>query len=391
MISFEEAYTIVIESAQSLGYEHVDLFSSLNRVLFEDVVSDDSMPPFNKSAVDGFACRRSDLGNELAVVEDIPAGVAPVKKLMRNQCARIMTGSMVPEGADIVIMVEQTEGAGPEKIRFTGKQTAANICYTGEDIKTGDVVLRKGTLIAPQHIAVMASTGYISPRVFRQPCIGIISTGDELVEPDHKPEISQIRNSNASQLLAQIRQLGIEGSYKGIARDKRKLIRDRIFAAMKHHDMILITGGVSMGAYDFVPGIMEELGFRLQFKSIAIQPGKPTVFGLREKQYIFGLPGNPVSSFVLFEMLVKPMVYKLMGHDYSAREYRLPMGENYIRKRSARKSLLPVNISEKGEVFPADYHGSAHIHAYTSAKGIVIIDIGVTHLKKGEMVNVRQI
>ncbi|GAI98070.1 unnamed protein product, partial [marine sediment metagenome] len=195
-LKFEKAYEIVIGSACRLGVERVAISdnSALNRVLAEAVVSDIDMPPFNKSAMDGFACRRADLANELAITETIPAGSLPTKAIGPGQCARIMTGAVVPEGADCVIMVEYTENSGANRIRFTGTHTTDNICLKAEDIKKGDVVLQPGQIIKAQHIAVLASSGCVKPLVSLQPRVGIIATGDELVEPDKQPTACQIRN-----------------------------------------------------------------------------------------------------------------------------------------------------------------------------------------------------
>jgi len=391
MISFEEAYSTVIDAAKIVGSEKVTLEKSLNRILAEDVISDVDMPPFNKTAVDGFACRKEDLANELEIIELIPAGQLPIKKVETNQCAKIMTGAMVPKGADTVIMVEHTKSLGEKKIRFIEENTSTNICYFAEDVKRGEAVLKKGVRIKPQDIAVMASVGYVNPLVYSKISVGVISTGNELVEPDKLPALSQIRNSNASQLVAQVNRLGLEAHYTGIALDTRESTREMITRALAESDVILLSGGVSMGDYDYVPEIFEELGINILFKSIAVQPGRPTLFCEKDGKYLFGLPGNPVSSFVLFEILVKPFLYKLMGHNYHAFTVRAPMGIDYFRKKSKRKSLLPVLLREDGKVYPVEYHGSAHIHSYVNADGLITIEIGDTDLLKGEMVDVRQL
>ncbi|MCK5838437.1 MAG: molybdopterin molybdotransferase MoeA, partial [Bacteroidales bacterium] len=349
MISFEEAYSTVIDAAKIVGLEKVTHEKSLNRILAEDVISDVDMPPFNKTAVDGFACRKEDLANELEIIELIPAGQLPIKKVEANQCAKIMTGAMVPEGADTVIMVEHTKSPGENKIKFVKEKTSTNICYLAEDVKRGETVLKKGVRIKPQDIAVMASVGCVNPLVYRKISVGVISTGNELVEPDKLPALSQIRNSNASQLVAQVNRLGLEAHYTGIALDTRESTRMMITLALAESDVILLSGGVSMGDYDYVPEIFEELGINILFKSIAVQPGRPTLFCEKDGKYLFGLPGNPVSSFVLFEILVKPFLYKLMGHNYHAFTVRAPMGIDYFRKKSTRKSLLPVLLREDGK------------------------------------------
>lgn len=391
MISFEEAYETVMQYAIPLGIEEVRLDELLNRIIAEDIVSDMDMPPFNKSAMDGYACRREDLACDLDVIEEIPAGKIPLKKISRNQCSGIMTGAMVPKGADCVIKVEQTELAGVDKIRFTGGKTADNICLRGEDVRKSEPVLRRGTRIQPQQIAIMASVGAVYPKVYRRPTVGVISTGDELVEPDSRPGDSQIRNSNACQLIAQVRSVGAIPDYGGIARDTSESTREKIEKSLARNDVILLTGGVSMGEYDLVPEIMTNMGVQQKFQRIAIQPGKPTIFGVKEEKLCFGLPGNPVSSFVLFELIVKPLLYGLMGHQYSPVNVIIPMAVGYERKKSERKSWLPVRINEDGEVEPVDYHGSAHIYSLNEAVGLISIPIGETTLHKGEKVHVRLI
>jgi molybdopterin molybdotransferase len=390
MITFEEALEIVISAAQTKGNERVTLDTSIGRVLAADVFADMAMPPFNKSAVDGYACRLIDIHQPLEVVEEIPAGKQPAKAIGAGQCARIMTGAMVPEGADTVIMVEVTEEIADGKIKFTGDKTSPNICYTAEDVKAGQKVLEKGTLLRPQEIAILASVGVSGPEVFKKPVIGVISTGDELVEPDVKPRLSQIRNSNASQTIAQTTGAGASYIYFGIARDTEQATRQKIQLALDNSDIVILTGGVSMGAYDFVPKVLQELGINIRFKSLATQPGRPTVFGIKENKYVYGLPGNPVSSFVQFEMLVKPLIFQIMGHSFQPPLVKLPMGKTFTRKKTTRKTLLPVFIKD-GNVFPVAYHGSAHIHAYIFADGIVAMEVGRSEIKKGELVDVRQI
>ena len=391
MITIEEAYDRVLEFALTSGSQRVNYLDTLDRVLAEDIVSDMEIPPFNKAAVDGFACRKQDLKQELSIVEVIPAGEIPEKAIGKNECSRIMTGAMVPAGADMVIMMEDTELTQDGKVRFTRGNSNINISYRSEDLKEGDIVLKKGTLIRPQEIAIMASVGCTNPLVTNKPDVGIISTGDELVEPDQKPGISKIRNSNASQLISQVKRMGATAHYLGITRDDRDSTYKLIYRALKENDVVILTGGVSMGERDYVPEVLNELGVDIKFRSIAIQPGRPTVFGIYDTKFLFGLPGNPVSSFVIFEMLVKPMLYKIMGHHHHPWNFKLPIGIDYKRSKSTRKSLLPVSITDDGLVMPVEYHGSAHIHAYAQADGIIAIEIGETKINKGDIVNVRPV
>ncbi len=391
MLAFEKALEIVLDSARQLDTERAEFTSALNRILAEDVKSDMDIPPFNKSAMDGFACRRADLGNELATIETIPAGYVPQKVVGANQCSKIMTGSMVPEGADCVIMKEYVESPTEDSIRFVGEKTADNICQQGEDIGAGDVVLRNGIILRPQHIAVLASVGNTQPLVSRRPKVAVIATGSELVEPASEPGPSQIRNSNSFQLAVQIENMGASATNYGVAGDTADQIDVVFKEAIKQSDVVIVSGGVSAGDFDFVPGIIRQNNIDLLFEKIAIKPGKPTVFGVSEKKYCFGLPGNPVSTFVLFEILVKPFLYKLMGHDYQPLNIQMPLAESLINKKAKRQRLLPVTITEKGQVEPVEYHGSAHINSLCGADGLISLEIGVDKLEKGMLVAVRLI
>lgn len=390
MIKIEKAYDIIIDSVIDTGTERIDFRNSLNRVLAEDVHSDIEMPPFDKSAMDGFACRRDDLENQLQIVETVPAGKVPQKKIGKNQCARIMTGAPVPEGADCVVMVEHTEEIANDQVKINKIINKDNISYKGEDVRVGDLVLRKGIIIEPKHLPIFAAVGYTNVLVGKKPKVGVISTGDELVEPQKKPGISQIRNTNSYQLMAQSFACGAEANYYGIAEDTEEATYRIVNKALEENDVVLLTGGVSMGSFDFVPKVLKKAGLTLHFDTLAVKPGKPTTFATGKNKRCFGLPGNPVSSFMQFDLLVKPMLFKMMGCDYKPVEIYLPMGVEYKRKKTDRKSYMPVKI-ENGEVIPVEYHGSAHIHALSLAQGIISIPIGKYELKKGEKVHVRQI
>ena len=393
MINFEDALKIVLESVNPSGKtEKVEFVNSLNRILAMDVYSDMNMPPFDKSAMDGFACRMEDIANELQVIEVLPAGKIPENEVGPNECIKIMTGAIIPDGADCVLMVEHTEETESGKIRFLKENTKSNICYFAEDIKEGALVLEKGIRIKPQHIAVMASVGCTLPEVYLKPKVAIISTGDELVEPDSFPAKSQIRNSNGYQLIAQVERAGAIADYVGIVEDSEEATYNTIKSALENNDVVLLTGGVSMGDFDFVPDIMKQLDIDIKFQKVAVQPGKPTTFGTaKNNRFVFGLPGNPVSSYAQFELLVRPLLAKMMGQKINDRILKLEMGTDYSRKRSARKSFIPVNIGGDGKVYPVEYHGSAHIHSYVFADAMVAVDIGVSELKKGVIVDVRQI
>ncbi len=391
MLPFDEALKIVLDSANKLGSEYVDIAQATNRVLAEDVESDMDMPPRDRSVVDGYACRRQDLANELQIIEKIPAGMPPKKTIDPNQCAKIMTGATVPQGADCVFMVEFTEHPTAETVRFTDEKTDDNIRPQGRDIKTGQVVLRCGTRIRPQDIAVLATVGHAEVLVSRKPMVGIIATGDELVEPHSKPSPWRLRNSNSPQLAAQLESIAAVVTDYGIAKDTTDEINQTFIKAAAENDVVLLSGGVSMGDFDLVPGILKNNNIELLFEKIAMKPGKPTVFGKSENLYCFGLPGNPVSTFVVFELMVKPFLYKLMEHDYTPPEIQMPLGETISRKDTERRGWTPVAVTDAGTLKKVEYHDSGHINALCGADGLVCMDIGVAEIPKGTIVQLRLI
>jgi len=389
MITFEEAKRIVMESAVSLPSERVPLARSAGRVLAEDALSDVDMPPFNKSAMDGYACRRADLEKSLRVVEEIPAGHIPQKSVGPGECSKIMTGAMVPEGADCVIMVEYTEEVVPGTIRFTGAGTRDNICLKGEDVRQGDVVLRRGVLIKPQHVAVLAALGYAEVPVSIRPRVGIIATGSELVEPTEKAVGAKIRNSNGWQLAAQAEATGCEALNYGIVPDTEEAIDSALKRAIRENDVVILSGGVSMGDLDLVPGVLRKNGVEILFDRVAIQPGNPSTFGVAGDVRFFGLPGNPVSTFLQFELLLKPFLYRMMGYDFAPPVVPAELLEDVKRRKAVRASLLPVRFAAPGKIVPVEYHGSAHITAMCRAEGVIVIPIGETAVPKGTVVDVR--
>ncbi len=391
MITFKEAFGIVTRSVFETETETIPFPDSCGRILDEDIVSDIDMPPFNRSAVDGYACHTTDLKADLEVMEIIAAGKVPSRKVGKNQCSKIMTGAIVPEGCDVVFMVEESENLQNGKIRFTGIDPKLNISLKGSDVRTGDIVIKKAKFIQPQDIAIMASVGHTKVRVKKKPLVGIISTGDELIDPSDIPGISQIRNSNAYQLGAQVTRAGGEGIDYGIAPDNESVTFEMIEKAIHESDIVIITGGVSMGDFDFVPSVLEHAGVKILFDQVNVQPGKPTTFGVHAKAVVFGLPGNPVSSFIQFELLVRPMINKMMGYNWIPTEYKLPMAINYERKSSVRLGFVPVIINKNMEVIPVDIHGSAHLTALSYSDGIIALKPGIRSLIKGEIVNVRQI
>jgi len=392
VIHFDQAIQKALDLAPAVDSERVDIVEACGRILAEDVNSDMDMPPFNKSAMDGYACRRADLDKELAVLETISAGKPPTKSIASGQCSKIMTGAEVPAGADCVFMVEYVEQCSEDRVRFVGKKTQDNICARGEDVRCGQRVLEAGTIISPETVAMLASVGCARPLVARRVKLGIISTGDEIVEPSEKPGPAQIRNSNGYQLLAQAQRMQcLEPVYYGVAADTRQSLDGLIKSALADCDMVMLSGGVSMGDFDLVPGVLRENGVEIIYDRVAVKPGRPTTFGLSEQALVFGLPGNPVSTFILFEILVKPVLYRMMGHDFKPQEFRLRLAVDVKQRKSNRSSWIPVQILESGTVTPVEYHGSGHFGALCTADGLMVIPHGSSLIAAGSEINVRPI
>ena len=388
MISFEEAVNITLANKLQCSTQVAKLENSLGKVLSADVLCDRDIPPFDKSAVDGYALALGSIGKEAITVSGtIAAGQRPTGTVKPGECYKIMTGAMVPKGAECVVMVEDTELNGNQLLINRGEKGYSlwsNICLKGEDLKKGSVLLQKGTIIGPEHIAVLASAGLDEVPVVCYPKLGILSTGDELIEPGQPVEEYQIRNSNGWQLMAQANRAGFENQYFGIASDSREELENSVSRALQQCDILVMTGGVSMGEFDFVPQVLTSQGFCILFDRVAIQPGKPSTFAVKEGKVVFALPGNPVSSFVQFELLVRPYLAACAGADYSPLRLRLPLSQDYTRRNTSRTSLVPVKTEPYGSICPIIYNGSAHIHAMTCANGIMVVPSGVSGFKKGD-------
>ncbi len=393
MLQFENALARVLEHSLPLKrVEEVALWHSLGRVLAANVFSDMDMPPFNKAAVDGYACRRTDISQNLTVTEVIAAGQLPQLSIVPGTCSKIMTGAPVPQGADCILMVEEVVENSDGTIRFLGTDTKSNIAPQGEDIRKDELVLNAGTFIAPSHMAMLAAVGVSQVVVSQKPIVSVLVTGNELVEPQYKPQGSQIRNSNGHQLVGQIDRCGGLPNYVGIIDDSKEATCRAVESALTSGDIVILTGGVSMGDFDYVPEVLKNLGVEIVFKSIAVQPGKPTLFGKLNRKLVFGLPGNPISSLFQFEMLVKPAIRKLMGSTQPTdANIRLPLAIDYSRRMKDRLGLVPAFINLNGEIEPVNYHGSAHIFALSQVNAVFFAPIGATHFKKGELVDVRQL
>lgn len=389
MTKLEDAIKMILEAGKELKTEKIPLSIALNRVLAEDVFTDIDVPSFAKSAVDGFAIRSESLRSDWEVLEFLPAGKKPLKRIGNNQCSRVMTGGMIPQGADMVVMLEHTEEIENGKVRFTKNKTKTNILYQAEDLKKGDKILAKGTLLKPAHIAILAGAGISHPLVFVPLKAGIVATGTELVETLEVPVPPFIRNTNSHHIEALCKSIGMQATNDGILKDDPAVITHKIRSLLKLHDMVIFTGGASFGDHDYSKLVMENLGAEIKFNKLAIQPGKPVLFATVDGKYLLGLSGNPVSSSVQFLLLVKPLVEHLSFQKMNNDMRSLPMEMAYKRNKAERAFFFPVHITKQAKIRPIEYHGSAHLNAYEKADALACFPIGKKELKEGEIVDVR--
>lgn len=394
MITVEEACRIVLDNVKVLPPKVVDIRAATGLCLAENVSSDMDMPPFDKSAMDGYAVIAEDTLNppaSLSVVERIAAGFAPTRRLETGQASKIMTGAAIPAGADSVIKVEDTEELNNGQVKLLKRvKKGENVCWKGEDFQAGQVVLKRGSTLRPQEIGVLAMVGVKKVKVFSPPKVGIISTGDELVDISRRPGMGQIRDSNSYGLAAQVSQLQAEAGFLGNARDDRRAIIPLVKKGMKK-DVLLLTGGVSMGEYDLVVDVLKELGINIFFQRVALRPGKPVVFGKRGETVVFALPGNPVSTYVTFELFVRPAMRKMMGYSSLSRpKVRAQLGVEVLHKRT-RREYRPALLEVKDGRFyvtPVEWHGSADLLGTTRGNSLLIIPEDTEKLSTGQEVEV---
>ncbi|HEX9723826.1 MAG TPA: gephyrin-like molybdotransferase Glp [Vicinamibacteria bacterium] len=394
MIPLEEAVRIVLENTRVLPKENVDFREATGRVLAEDVTSDTDLPPFPRSAVDGFALRTADLESlpcRLSIVGVVPAGSVPSFEIRRGEAAQIMTGAPVPEGADAVQMVERTRVTEGQVEVMETVASGQNIAPRGQEVRVGEIVIGKGVRLDPASVAVAATVGKVDLRVGSRPRVAVIATGDELVEPAVKPNPGQIRNSNGFALVAQARAMGARVSYLGVARDTEASLGELIGRGLGH-DVLLISGGVSMGRFDLVEKVLAERGVRILFEAVALKPGKPLVAGVAEDGgMIFGLPGNPVSTMVTFELVVRPTLAKMEGCEQPQRPILSATLKHPLSSRGPRRAFLPGWIEPETTglaAYPIPSRGSADIVAFAKANSLLIVPEDTENLAAGETVGV---
>lgn len=394
MISVEEALEQILGAISPLAPARVPLSEASGLVLAEDIIAQEDIPPFDNSAMDGFALLSRDSQAapgqppRLQVIGGVAAGYVSEQTIQPGTAMRIMTGAPVPAGADTVIQIELTNNAGPESPWveiLEPVEPGNNIRPAGEDIQRGQVVLQRGTAIGPWEIGVLATVGIASVPVIRQPRIAILATGDEIIEVDQALQPGKIRNSNSYLIEAAARQAGAFPTRLGVARDTVESLREKFSEAVTY-DLILTSGGVSVGDFDLVKDIMAEQG-QINFWRINMRPGKPVAFGRIGGVPLLGLPGNPVSTAVTFELFGRPVIRKLLGHSQLLRPQVEVVVDNAIDDKGTRRHYVRAHVTRRGEQFFARTTGNQGSHITTSllnANALVIVPEGGKTLAAGE-------
>jgi molybdopterin molybdotransferase len=398
LLPIERGLEIVLSTARAkdrpdwMAAESVPLSESISRILREDVFCDADSPPFDKAIRDGFAVRFDDLTPvpaTLSVIGESRAGLAADVTIQKGQCCEIMTGAPLPAGANAVVMVENTERLSPASVRIL-KPVRENegLLRLGAESRKGDRVLQAGRRIGLADLGLLASFGKSKVTVSGKPRVAIIATGDELVEVQQTPGPSQIRNSNSYTIQAQAVEAGAAPVQLGIARDDLDDLRAKIRQGLEY-DILLVSGGVSMGKYDLVENVFAEFGVEVLFDKIAMKPGKPTVFGHRGRSYVFGLPGNPISTMVSFHMFVRPLILFLLKAENTKPKILEAKLEAPAKCDPQRASLLPALVRfEAGQyrIKTAAWKGSSDLVGLSRANGLIVIPQREGTLETGENV-----
>jgi molybdopterin molybdotransferase len=422
MISVAEALSQVLEHTHAKRPGEVALANALGLVLAEDIASDIDSPPHDKSMVDGYAVLAADLIDhraKLGVLEEITAGAVPRRKVVPGFCSRIMTGAPLPEGAEAVVMVERTQfqpsAAGQKAENILGTvemhderfRVGQNIMRRGKSLREGETVLHSGAELGPAEIGLLAEVGRTRIQTVGPASVAIISTGNELVATGEKPGAGFIRNSNSPLLAAAVRRAGAAANDLGIVRDDANDLRRAISAGLAS-DVLVISGGVSAGVLDLVPAALDELGVRQVFHKINMKPGKPLWFGVHDKQaadpraepgaksgdctLVFGLPGNPVSTLVCFELFVKPAISCIAGrHGQSPHRTESAKLTVEFTHRGDRPTYWPasfVALPDGPLVEPKPWQGSADLRGFTGANALIAFPAGDRRYQPGEAVDV---
>jgi molybdopterin molybdotransferase len=382
-LSFEEARSIVISTVQSLGrrrnLEFVDLVHAHGRILAESIQADRDYPALRRSLRDGFAVRSGDVPGTLGVRGEVRAGDPEQAMLQAGEALEIMTGAPLPPGADAVVMVEHVErlsGQSAEPLVKIDRVAEPNqfINEQGAEAKSGTVLVGAGTKLDASHIATAAMTGHIAVEVEARPRIAILATGDEIVALTDKPGPHQIRNSNSYMLAALVRTAGADATVFPVARDTREALLPLLEQGLGY-DMLIVTGGVSAGKYDLVKPCLRELGGEFHFERVRVQPGQPTAFGTYATKPVFGLPGNPGSTLVTFQLFARPAIEILSGVETPILPLLSAHFEAPFRHKLGLTRFLPARLSEDGQKLKhIPWQGSSDVPAVARANAFLIAD-----------------
>lgn len=396
MLPIERGLEIVMAAARTkdrpdrMPVEAVTLLDSVHRILREDVFSDADSPRFDKAIRDGFAVRFADIAQvpaTLSIVGESRAGFGSDIEIRSGQCCEIMTGAPLPPGADAVVMVENTQRLSPTQVRIL-KSVRENegLLRRGAEARMGERILQAGRKIGLADLGLLAGTGKPSVLVSRKPRVAVVATGDELVEVDTIPQPGQIRNSNTYTICAQVREAGAEPVALGIARDNLDDLRAKIAQGLEH-DVLIVSGGVSMGKYDLVETVFAEFGVEVLFDEIAMKPGKPTVFGHRNETYVFGLPGNPISTMVSFHMFVRPLILFLLKAESTSPRVLEAKLESAAKCDPERAALVPALVRfSDGQYWirTTPWKGSSDLVGLARANALIMIPRRTGNLELGD-------
>lgn len=391
MLEVRDARQTVLRFATALKPEATAFSDAvLGQVLAEGVRADVDSPPFTKSLMDGYAIRSTDLAGgpaDLVVIEEVPAGSVPTKPVGAGQATALYTGAPVPDGADAVVMVERTEAlpGGRVRVKDVGIAAGRNILPRGREMTTGDVVLPAGTVLTPAALGLLAAVGRVKAALVPRPRVGVLVTGNELVEADATPGPGQIRNTNGPMLAAQAARAGGVPRILGVGRDDRAALTALVREGMETSDVLVLAGGVSVGAYDLVPDVLRELGVTVHFHRVRMKPGKPLLFGTLGDHLVFGLPGNPVGAFVGFELFVRPALRKLAGYDDDPPIHTLQLRAP-ITTSNDRPTFHPARREGTHQVVPLPWFGSADLRALLEADALIALPPGDVKFGDGDWV-----
>ncbi|MBN2294319.1 MAG: molybdopterin molybdotransferase MoeA [Pirellulales bacterium] len=387
-VSRDEALTIVDRavSEMSIAHEKLPVRDAVGRILAEDQLSRLQLPPFNKSAMDGYAILEGDKRDKYeAHPQTILAGDSRQPELRPGLAVKVMTGAPVPDGAGRVIPVEHVTAADDTiEVMRTSKTT--HICRQGEDIQVGDVVVRAGTRLGAVEIANLIGCGITEVDVYRPIRLAVLSTGNEIVDDPGKLVHGKIMNTNGPMLAMLARRYSMDVVLEESIPDNLDYTVATIRKAVECADIVALSGGVSVGDYDFVGTALNDAGLEVHFNKVSIKPGRPLTFATKPGVAVFGLPGNPVSVHIMFHVFVLRAVAGMCGGESCLREIELPLGDDFRRRKTERMEYVPARLNDDGTVSAVDYHGSAHLTALTESDGFFVVPIGTSELAAGERV-----